>query len=766
MTEKLTGRLEAVVGLLTDMVSDLTAEQATEMVTQAAGGSHTLAALQWHLRDRPDALFSGSSEAPPTVLRLIGLLSNAGCDGVVVPRCVDCGQVDRGHRPLGTPVDGGRVCRPCARHRMEPCTRCARTAIVWRRTSGGPVCERCWRTDPDTTATCSLCGQRGPVGGHYDRRDGISICKRCYGQSNPRCIFCGDRRIVAAYLDAGPACPRCHRPAVEPCDRCGESRPVYTRLGEGGQSLCRDCADAGVFGCCAECGGAGPLFRRRARGRRSFCARCRSAPSCTGCGRQATLAADWPIGSFCRACYTKVRRDVATCPSCGDTHPLIGLDPTGQRICGPCAGIDVDYRCTGCGKTGHLIAERTCERCLAARRARQLLTGPDGTVADALEPFLQALADADSPDAVLQWLRPGKPAAELLTRVSAQPETLTHETLDRLPQTLALHRLRQSLVHTGALPERVDYLERLVPWLENLLAGQPAGRAHLMRTYAQWTLLRRARYKARTSGRFTYGSSDNIRTKLRAVLRLLTWIDAQDLTLEGLDQGALDRWLVTQPRTRGAAARQFVGWARQAGLTGDIDIPKPRAQTTLEPIGEDDRWGHLRRLLTDEQLPLDTRAAGALVLLYGLPVSRVSELRADQLTRRGGHSYLALGAHPLLLPPAVADLLDRQARHAVSVTVLHRSNPAGPPWLFPGGLPGRPARDVLYRKLRAAIPHIRRSRSAALINLAADLPAPILADLLDLNINTAVQWTRHAGRDWSHYLQARTGTTGQHNLVS
>jgi hypothetical protein len=120
VTEKVTGRLEAVVELLTTTVSDLTAEQAAEVATRAAGGSHTLAALQGHLRDHPDALLSGSSKAPPTVLRLISLLDDAGCDGVVVPRCVDCGQIDRSHRPLGTPVDGGRVCRPCARRRWSP----------------------------------------------------------------------------------------------------------------------------------------------------------------------------------------------------------------------------------------------------------------------------------------------------------------------------------------------------------------------------------------------------------------------------------------------------------------------------------------------------------------------------------------------------------------------------------------------------------------------------------------------------------------------
>ncbi|MGH9087168.1 MAG: hypothetical protein ACRDYZ_03520 [Acidimicrobiales bacterium] len=89
------------------------------------------------------------------------------------------------------------------------------------------------------------------------------------------------------------------------------------------------------------------------------------------------------------------------------------------------------------------------------------------------------------------------------------------------------------------------------------------------------------------------------------------------------------------------------------GLAGNIEIPKPRAQTTLDTIGKDERWGHLRRLLTDEDLPLEARAAGALVLLYGLPVSRISELRADDVVHRDDRTYLDLGAHPLLLPPAV-----------------------------------------------------------------------------------------------------------------
>jgi hypothetical protein len=90
------------------------------------------------------------------VLRLVGLLADAGYADVVVPRCVDCGVIDRSCRPLGTPVEDGRVCRRCARRRAEPCGRCGRVALAYRRASDGPICEWCWRADPDATSMCSL----------------------------------------------------------------------------------------------------------------------------------------------------------------------------------------------------------------------------------------------------------------------------------------------------------------------------------------------------------------------------------------------------------------------------------------------------------------------------------------------------------------------------------------------------------------------------------------------------------------------------------
>ncbi|HEX3958812.1 MAG TPA: hypothetical protein VHZ03_19655 [Trebonia sp.] len=49
-----------------------------------------------------------------------------------------------------------------------------------------------------------------------------------------------------------------------------------------------------------------------------------------------------------------------------------------------------------------------------------------------------------------------------------------------LPQTQALHYVREMLVISGVLPARNEYLERLAPWLEHLLHDKPAHHARLI----------------------------------------------------------------------------------------------------------------------------------------------------------------------------------------------------------------------------------------------------------------------------------------------
>src|SRR6266511_2199745 len=174
-------------------------------------------------------------------------------------------------------------------------------------------------------------------------------------------------------------------------------------------------------------------------------------------------------------------------------------------------------------------------------------------------------------------------------------------------------------------------------------------------------------------------------------------------------------------------------------------------------LDDTQRWALLRRCLTDETMPLDTRAAAALVLLFGLPLSRIRHLTVDQLELGGTRSFLATGRHPLLLPLRLVDLLQRLADTPPTRASLANANAqARQRWLFPGLTPGRPtSRSGLQLKLCAYRVDARPARNGALISLDAEVPGPMLADVLGLHTSTAVYWATLAKRDWSNYLAAR-----------
>jgi uncharacterized protein YidB (DUF937 family) len=61
------------------------------------------------------------------------------------------------------------------------------------------------------------------------------------------------------------------------------------------------------------------------------------------------------------------------------------------------------------------------------------------------------------------------------------------------------------------------------------------------------------------------------------------------------------------------------------------------------------------------------------------------------------------------------------------------------PWLFPGGQPGRPiSAEQLTDRLRQIGIRSGQARSAALFQLATDLPAAVLARMLGIHIAVAV----------------------------
>lgn len=78
------------------------------------------------------------------------------------------------------------------------------------------------------------------------------------------------------------------------------------------------------------------------------------------------------------------------------------------------------------------------------------------------------------------------------------------------------------------------------------------------------------------------------------------------------------------------------------------------------------------------------------------------------------------------------------------------------PRLFPGVRPGQPlSRKAFGDQLARRGVKVGPARTTALVALAAELPPPVLAELPDVHIHTALKWTHHAQRDGSAYRTAR-----------
>ena len=80
-------------------------------------------------------------------------------------------------------------------------------------------------------------------------------------------------------------------------------------------------------------------------------------------------------------------------------------------------------------------------------------------------------------------------------------------------------------------------------------------------------------------------------------------------------------------------------------------------------------------------------------------------------------------------------------------------------WLFPGGLPGQHIHpSTLARRLRKLNISAAHLRTASIMDLAAEIPPAVLADLIGIYPTTAARWTHAAGGDWAFYVAARTAT--------
>ena len=291
-------------------------------------------------------------------------------------------------------------------------------------------------------------------------------------------------------------------------------------------------------------------------------------------GRQARpVMAWWPMGPVCGACCRQIRSSPANCPSCGQHQVLLAAGPDGSRTCGPCAGHPPEFACAACSGTDTTPRRRPCDRCAMNQQLHDTLADPVLGIPAQLQPVLAHFGSAASPRSLAGWLT-GMPGGMFLAALAATAHhrELTHALLDEQPQTPALHHVRDLLVQAGVLPPRDEYLERIEPWLGEILAGRPAQHAALVRPYATWHVLRRARRRCR--GTSTMSAAGWARGRILAALAFLSWLDDRGTTLGTATQADVDTWLHGATRYR-YLLRDFLAWASARRLAGNVTVPAP-----------------------------------------------------------------------------------------------------------------------------------------------------------------------------------------------
>lgn len=632
---------------------------------------------------------------------------------------------DPGALRIGAPPVAGRLNTALREHGSglpEPaCVDCGRTGKPLTRSPAGSLCRRC--ADHRGAAACARCGV-------------VKLVRGRDAQHRPLCGVCADRpqRI---------------------CGRCGRTRRIARRARDGQPDICDACFTM-PEAVCSRCG------RRRpcafAGGPEPVCVSCapRRTAACAHCGQQRPPAARWPEGAVCDPCYTAALRRRGACANCGQPRRLVAPPGPAATVCAACAGQPTSHVCIDCGLEDKLYERGRCECCALRRRTRLLLSGGGEQIPDTLKPVYAAVTATTSPRSALNWLRNGA-GARVLAELAEGQIACSHKALDAHPHRRAADYLRHVLVANGVLPARDEALIGVERFLADTLAGLTRDHdRHLVHAYATWRVLRRLRRSAERAGRpRTY--TRNARATISAAAAFLNWLANHGIPLAEAGQANVDTWLTGGPARY--QARDFLRWAANAGHARTLLVPT-LGRTPGRAIGDDERWKLVTRLLHDDGLELIDRVAGALLLLYGQPLSRITAMTTEQVTIRDQQVFLRLGHQDINVPEPLAGLLLALTRQPHRYLGVGSPNPSK--WLFPGMQPGRPLTAArLGERLRSLGIRAQPGRRSAMTHLAAQLPAAVLADLLNLAPTTAVRWVRDAGGDWSRYA-AELARAGDH----
>lgn len=465
-----------------------------------------------------------------------------------------------------------------------------------------------------------------------------------------------------------------------------------------------------------------------------------------------------PHGRICGLCRRRLAYHPEPCPGCGNVKPLAYRKSDGSIVCARCAGADSIFACEICGREDHPYGVRRCARCVIHDRLTTLLTDPStGCIHLRLRPVFDALAGSDRPQTGIYWLRrPPGDGPRLLGMMARGEIPVSHEVFATLPTNRSHTYLRSLLVGVGVLDAFDPRAEQTSRWITDTIE-RVEGRAHadLLRRYARWHVLRRlgAAADQRT---LTKGQSEAARERITAAIQFLTWAAQHNTEAGNITQSHLDAYLARYPG-RATSLNGFISWLHTSRVNAKLTVPQRKQTLPAVTLSDQDRWRNIETLLHDDTIRRYVRIAGLFMLLFAQPLTKICHLRTDQIDLAADRVTVTFDSMPIEMPSPLDDLIREQTRARGNASYAGRNNG----WLLPGGIPGRPLTTENIRNQLVDLgiqPHT--SRHAAMFQLAAEIPAPILAELVGIHINTATSWASLAARTWTSYIAERARPDG------
>lgn len=677
---------------VTDADAGLAAATVEAVIDQVSPTANRTTMIARHLRANPDQLTSGGSDMALPVQRLLLALVAAGATGVKAPRCARCG---------------------------------AQTLLEFPDGPQRKMCHLCrYRAN---TGECATCHRVRPITGHTP--EGLPLCGGCYARAHAQpCTTCGKVRQLARTAGQEPRCTTCRRRDPNTwrvCTVCGQLRPVNVRTPTGGP----------------------------------VCGTCYQQPLdvCDRCGKRDVIVSRKDAEALCRRCY---RHPKALCSGCGRTRRVAIRLPDGEQLCPTCHQAPI-LTCGTCGTTARCRTTTPdhspiCYRCQLTARVDALLSDHTGQVPDTLHTFRTVLLSVDNPLTGIGWLA-RSPAIGVLTLMCQEQRPFTHTTLDEAAAAYptypwAIEHLRQLLVASTVLPPRDEPVARLEAWTLTAIATAHPDDQQLLASFTRWMVLPAAR-RAAAKGEPTRHIGHSRRQRVATAIRYLAWLRNAGIEPAHATQADVDHWLVQHPR-RAQHLKPFLTWSRKSRALPAFTIPGAPANPQPRMTPSDQRWNLARQALNDTTWQTRDRVAVALVTLYGQTPEHIVRLRREHLTTTPTGTDLRLGRDAVTLLPPVADLIVKLPEHrpvGMAAAVSTHDD-----WLFPGRQPGKPMTSTqLSTRLQRLGVDPRQARNSALLDLAARLAAPVIADTLGLTTATAERWRSLAGARWLNYAGTR-----------